>query len=88
MLHYCFFRDLRLLTCFVVILFANRICLNAVRNVVFNPKMAVCRGIQTIAYTIVNGSYVQKAPSELQDKVKVFFCLLSCYIWIAGDNLK
>ncbi|KAL1802440.1 hypothetical protein ACET3Z_031087 [Daucus carota] len=41
-----------------------------VRNVVFNPKTAVCRGIQTIAYTIVNGSYVQKAPSELQDKVK------------------
>lgn len=56
-----------------VMLFANRIvCLYAVPGVVFNPKMDVCRGVQTIAYTIVNGSYVQKAPTELQDKVKVF----------------
>lgn len=60
----------------LVMFFANRmVCLYAVRGVVFNPKMDVSRGVQTIAYTIVNGSYVQKAPTELQDKVRCFSCI-------------
>lgn len=48
--------------------FSKGLCV--VPGIVINPKMGFYRGMQTIAYTVVNGSYVQTAQTELQNKDK------------------
>lgn len=43
-----------------------------VPSVVINPTMRFYRGMQTVTYTIVNGSYVQTAQTDLQNKVTIY----------------